>query len=88
MKIRFKENIIAWCIQQPMLTLKHQLCKMVKYIQKIRQLLPTNCLSVFDHFVELLLKELNDRNENYTKPSTGQIQPKVNKCLKLKLKIN
>ena len=88
MKIRFKENIIAWCIQQPMLTLKHQLCKMVKYIQKIRQLLPTNCLSVFDHFVELLLKELNDRNENYTKPSTGQIQPKVNKCLKLILKIN
>ena len=71
-----------------MLTLKHQLCKMVKYIQKIRQLLPTNCLSVFDHFVELLLKELNDRNENYTKPSTGQIQPKVNKCLKLILKIN
>ena len=71
-----------------MLTLKHQLCKMVKYIQKIRQLFPTNCLSVFDHFVELLLKELNDRNENYTKPSTGQIQPKVNKCLKLILKIN
>ena len=34
--------------------------KMVKYTQTIRRLLPTNCLSVFDHFVELALKELRE----------------------------
>ena len=32
---------------------------MVKHTQTIRQLLPTNCLSVFDHFVRLVLKRLN-----------------------------
>ena len=31
---------------------------MVKHTQTIRPLLPTNCLSVFDHFVGLTLKEL------------------------------
>ena len=31
---------------------------MVKHIQTIRRLLPTNCLSVFDHFVGLALKGL------------------------------
>ena len=31
---------------------------MVKHTQTIRRLLPTNCLSVFDHFVGLALKEL------------------------------
>ena len=31
---------------------------MVKHTQTIRRLLPTNCLSVFDHFVGLLLKGL------------------------------
>ena len=31
---------------------------MVKHIQAIRRLLPTNFLSVFDHFVRLTLKEL------------------------------
>ena len=30
-----------------------------KHIQTIRRLLPTNCLSVFDHFVRLVLKWLN-----------------------------
>ena len=29
---------------------------MVKHTQTIRWLLPANCLSVFDHFVELALK--------------------------------
>ena len=33
--------------------------KMVKHTQKIRQLLPTNCLSVLDHFVKLALKGLS-----------------------------
>ena len=31
---------------------------MVKHTQTIRLLLPTNCLSVFDHFVKLALKGL------------------------------
>ena len=31
---------------------------MVKRTQTIRRLLPTNCLSVFDHFVKLTLKGL------------------------------
>ena len=31
---------------------------MVKHTQTIRWLLPTNCLSVFDHFVGFLLKRL------------------------------
>ena len=31
---------------------------MVKHTQTIRWLLPTNCLSVFDHFEVLALKEL------------------------------
>ena len=33
--------------------------KWVKHIQAIRRLLPTNCLSVFDHFVELALEGLS-----------------------------
>ena len=32
---------------------------MIKHTQAIRRLLPTNCLSVFDHFVGLGLKELS-----------------------------
>ena len=31
---------------------------MVRHTQTIRRLLPTNCLSVFDHFSGLALKEL------------------------------
>ena len=31
---------------------------MVKHTQTIARLLPTNCLSVFDHFVGLVLKGL------------------------------
>ena len=31
---------------------------MVKHTQTIRRLLPTNCLSVFDHFVGLAFKLL------------------------------
>ena len=37
---------------------KHQPHKMVKHTQTIRRLLPTNCLSVFDHCVGLALKGL------------------------------
>ena len=32
--------------------------KMVKHTQTSRRVLPTNCLSVFDHFVGRVLKEL------------------------------
>ena len=38
--------------------------KMVKHTQTLRRLLPTNYLSVFDHFVELPRKGLI-RNLNY-----------------------
>ena len=44
----------------PILTLKRQPYKMVKHTQKICRLLPTNCLSVFDHFARLTLKGLNE----------------------------
>ena len=37
---------------------KRQRHKMVKHIQTIHRLLPTNCWSVFDHFVELMRKGL------------------------------
>ena len=33
--------------------------KMIKHTQTIRWQQPTNCLSVFDHFVGLALKGLN-----------------------------
>ena len=41
-----------------LLTLKRQPHKMVKHTQTIHRLLPKNCLSVFDHFVGLVLKGL------------------------------
>ena len=37
---------------------------MVKHIQTIRRQQPTNCLSVFDHFVGLALKGLNPSYAN------------------------
>ena len=44
-----KDYILTWHI----LTFKHQAHKMVKHTQIIRRLLPTNYLSVFDHFLGL-----------------------------------
>ena len=41
-------------------TFKPQSHKMVKHAQTIRRQKPTNCLSVFDHFVELALKVLKN----------------------------
>ena len=38
---------------------------MVKHTQTICRLLPTNCLSVFDHFVGLALKGLNCEKLTY-----------------------
>ena len=40
---------------------------MVKHTQPIRRLLLTNCLSVFDHFVELALKELKNESKSRIK---------------------
>ena len=40
---------------------------MVKHTEAIRQHLPTNCFSVFDHFVGLALKELRISLVNVTK---------------------
>ena len=42
---------------------KQQTYKMVKYIQTIRGQQPTNCLSVFDHFVGLALQGLTNKQE-------------------------
>ena len=44
----------TWWVQH----FKGQPHKMVKDTQTIRWQEPTNCLSVFDHFVELVLKAL------------------------------
>ena len=40
---------------------------MDKHIQKIRQLFATNCLSAFDHFVRLGLKEITIRETKRNK---------------------
>ena len=40
------------------LTSKRQARKIVKHAQTIRQMLSTNCLSVFDYFVGLTFKKL------------------------------
>ena len=42
-----------------MIIIKYQPHKMAKNIQTIRRQQSTNCLSVFDHFVGLVLKGLN-----------------------------
>ena len=39
---------------------------MVRHTQAIHRQKPTNCLSVFDHFVGLTLKELIARSYEYT----------------------
>ena len=43
-----------------------------KWLNTLKQFagnLPTNCLSVFDHFVGLALKELNQESSQNEKPS-------------------
>ena len=50
-----------WYVQNIYLTFKFQHHKIVKHTQTIRWLLPTNCLSVFEHFVGLGLKRSNNR---------------------------
>ena len=46
---------------------------MVKHTQAIRWNLPTNCLSVFDHCMGLVLKGLTTETNN-KKTSTGVVQ--------------
>ena len=53
LKCFFVFNLVAT------LPFKRQPHKIVKHTQTIRRLLPTNCLSVFDHFLGLALKGLN-----------------------------
>ena len=36
---------------------------MVKYTQTIRRLLPANCLSLFHHFIQMVLKGLIEATE-------------------------
>ena len=42
---------------------KHQPHKMIKRTQTIRRQEPTNYLSVFDHFVRLVFKELGNNKQ-------------------------
>ena len=53
---------------------KRQPHKMVKPTQTIRRLLPTNCLSVFDDFVELVLQGLKARMKHVNHPSNKAIR--------------
>ena len=46
---------MLWYTSEPF---KRQSHKMVKHTQTIHRQQPTNCLSVFDHFVGLALKGL------------------------------
>ena len=50
---------------------------MVKHTQKIRRQQSTNCLSVFDYFVELALKGLT---ESYTKIKETAFQKNAKNC--------
>ena len=54
---------------------------MVKYTQTNRRQQPTNCLSVFDHFVRLALKGLN----SYLKKE-AHLFHEIKKIFKLRLK--
>ena len=56
---------------------------MAKHTQTIRQLLSTNCLSVFDHFVGLALKGLNDILQKQT-AFTGKTSSEISLCSKFR----
>ena len=47
---------------------------MVKHTQTIRRLLPTNYLSVFDHFTGLVLKGLNNSSIQRPMHDPGKYQ--------------
>ena len=57
--IKININCIAYNFSSCLNPLNTNPTKMVKHIQGIHRQQPMNCLSVFDHFVGLALKELN-----------------------------
>ena len=61
--INFWKLLTNYChYQLDLKSFERQPHKMVEHTQTIRRLLPTNCLSVFDHIVELEIKGLNCLN--------------------------
>ena len=63
---------------------------MVKHTQTIRQQQPTNCLIVFDHFVELVLKELKKIDTTISEYKVYYKQPgdlRKNSQLFIKIKV-
>ena len=70
--------------------LKRQPHEMVKHTQTIRRQKPTNCFSVFDHFVRMALKGLRSckvcRDINY-QPILKKYLMKLPKTMRLKRQI-
>ena len=58
---------------------------MVKRTQTIRRLLPTNCLSLFDHFVGLALKGLKNMDFLLVNLQIVQNKYSLKKCERLLL---
>ena len=66
LNLQFINKLLFWCVIvgwiimqfQSIQPFKRQPHKIVKHTQTIHRLSPTNCLSVFDHFVGLALKGL------------------------------
>ena len=62
------QHFIKATHERHILPFKTQPHKMVKHTQTLRRLLPTNYLSVFDHFVGLTLKNVNEQSLPDTPP--------------------
>ena len=75
-KLLFWCVIVGWIIMQfrSIQPFKRQPHKIVKHTQTIHRLSPTNCLSVFDHFVGLALKGLKLNFDKYTYVSLKYIR--------------
>ena len=52
---------------------------MIKHTQVIRRLLPTNCFSVFDNFVDMALKELGG-DTFFTEGGRSRMTPFCTQC--------
>ena len=57
-------NFVRYETGENAITINNQLYKMVKHTQTICRQQPANCLTVFDHFVGLVLKGLTGREPN------------------------
>ena len=64
-------NTLFWGWRYAQLPFKRHPPKMVKHTQTIRQLLSSNCLSVFDHFVGLALKRLTLKGSIFQREKSG-----------------